>query len=112
MADAVNTIHFQLNGKNCQGENIADNGGIRETYRAYSNSVASEGAEPKLPGLTQFTSEQLLFVSYAQVRTFKHHFISVKWAFGQSGISLISQQKAGFQKVLKSHVWLLAAPGC
>ena len=65
----MNTIHFQLNGKNCQGENIADNGGIRETYRAYSNSVASEGAEPKLPGLTQFTSEQLLFVSYAQVQT-------------------------------------------
>ena len=71
---------MNLNGVNTQGENIADNGGIRETYRAYSNSVASDGAEPKLPGLTQFTSEQLLFVSYAQVRTFKHHFISVKWA--------------------------------
>ena len=74
----MNTIHFQLNGKNCQGENIADNGGIRETYRAYSNSVASEGAEPKLPGLTQFTSEQLLFVSYAQVQT-SFHFSPKKW---------------------------------
>merc|ERR1719384_715789 len=69
-----------LNGKNCQGENIADNGGIRETYRAYSNSVASEGAEPKLPGLTQFTSEQLLFVSYAQV-----------WCEIQTPESLLSQ---------------------
>ena len=56
-----------MNGKNTQGENIADNGGIRETYRAYLRSVESDGAEPRLPGLTQFTPEQLLFVSYAQV---------------------------------------------
>jgi len=56
-----------LNGKNTQGENIADNGGIRETYRAYIRSVESQGSEPRLPGLTQFTPEQMLFVSYAQV---------------------------------------------
>lgn len=56
-----------LNGKNTQGENIADNGGIRETFRAYLRSVESEGAEPRLPGLIEFTPEQMLFVSYAQV---------------------------------------------
>lgn len=58
---------FQLNGRNTQGENIADNGGIRETFRAYTRSVESLGSEPSLPGLTQFTPQQMLFISYAQV---------------------------------------------
>eukprot|EP00092_Neocalanus_flemingeri_P034170 GFUD01037162.1.p1 GENE.GFUD01037162.1~~GFUD01037162.1.p1 ORF type:complete len:770 (-),score=219.06 GFUD01037162.1:48-2252(-) len=56
-----------LNGKNTQGENIADNGGIHESFRAYMRSVESQGQEPALPGLTQFTSEQMFFISNAQV---------------------------------------------
>jgi len=56
-----------LNGRNTQGENIADNGGIHETFRAYSRSVEAEGEEPALPGLTQFSPQQMLFISYAQV---------------------------------------------
>jgi len=56
-----------LNGRNTQGENIADNGGIHETFRAYTRSVESLGSEPALPGLTQFTNQQMLFISYAQV---------------------------------------------
>jgi len=56
-----------LNGKMTQGENIADNGGIREAYRAYVRSVESQGEDQALPGLEMYTSEQLLFVSYAQV---------------------------------------------
>lgn len=56
-----------LNGKNTQGENIADNGGIHEAFRAYVRSTESQGEEPPLPGLTQFTSEQMFFISNAQV---------------------------------------------
>jgi len=56
-----------LNGKNTQGENIADNGGIHEAFRAYTRSVESQGPDLALPGLEMYTSEQLLFVSYAQV---------------------------------------------
>jgi len=56
-----------LNGENTQGENIADNGGIHESFRAYQHSVESQGAEPALPGLTQFTPEQMFFISNAQV---------------------------------------------
>ena len=58
---------FQLNGKNTQSENIADNGGIHEAFRAYIRSIESHGGEPPLPGLTQFTSEQMFFISFAQV---------------------------------------------
>jgi len=56
-----------LNGKNTQGENIADNGGIHESFRAYLRSLDTLGPEPALPGLTQYSSEQMLFISYAQV---------------------------------------------
>ena len=61
---------LQLNGVLTQGENIADNGGLHEAFRAYVNSVEQLGPEPKLPGLTQFTPEQLFFVSHAQVKIF------------------------------------------
>lgn len=63
----VPEINKTLNGVLTQGENVADNGGLRESFRAYKNSVAELGPEAKLPGLTQFTPEQLFFVGYAQV---------------------------------------------
>jgi predicted metalloendopeptidase len=35
-------IPFQLNGVLTQGENIADNGGLHESFRAYVNSVEQQ----------------------------------------------------------------------
>ena len=58
---------YKVNGENTQGENIADNGGIHEAFKAYQNSVANLGPEGSLPGLDQYTPEQLFFLSYAQV---------------------------------------------
>ena len=34
-----------------------------------SRSVEAEGEEPALPGLTQFSPQQMLFISYAQVQS-------------------------------------------
>jgi len=56
-----------LNGVNAQGENIADNGGIREAFLAYGYYVAVNGEEARLPGLEQYTAEQIFFISYANV---------------------------------------------
>ena len=59
-------LHFllQLNGINTQGENIADNGGIKEAYLAYQEWVQRNHVEQKLPGLS-YTPEQLFWISAA-----------------------------------------------
>ncbi|KAM8927932.1 membrane metallo-endopeptidase-like 1 isoform 2-T2 [Pelodytes ibericus] len=48
------------------GENIADNGGVRQAYKAYLKWVQRHGKEPKLPGL-DLTHKQLFFLNFAQV---------------------------------------------
>ena len=55
----------QLNGVTTLGENIADYGGVRESFRAYRHFVAVNGVEPPLPGLESFTSEQIFFLTFA-----------------------------------------------
>ena len=61
-------LHVRVNGSFTLAENIADNGGIRESYKAYQIYKGRHGQEPKLPGFENFTHEQLLFLSYANVR--------------------------------------------
>ena len=43
--------NLQLNGFNTQGENIADNGGIKQAFRAYSRWKDENGLEESLPSL-------------------------------------------------------------
>lgn len=56
--------NFKLSGVNTQGENIADNGGVREAFRAYRYYVeANDGAESSK--FENLTSEQVFFLAYA-----------------------------------------------
>merc|ERR1712080_655437 len=57
---------LNLNGINTQAENIADNGGIKVAYHAYSQLTRRHGEEPSLPGL-QYTPRQLFWVSVARL---------------------------------------------
>lgn len=71
----------KVNGNATLGENIADNGGIREAYRAYKNHVDKNGgSEPSLPGLAQFSGDKLFFMSYASM-----------WCETQTFMALVSQ---------------------
>ncbi|KAI3355443.1 hypothetical protein L3Q82_018279, partial [Scortum barcoo] len=75
MIDQYNEYHWEQAGLNVRGkrtlaENIADNGGIREAFRAYRRWVdESRGGveEPRLPGVG-LNNNQLFFLSYAHVR--------------------------------------------
>ncbi|XP_062959646.1 membrane metallo-endopeptidase-like 1 [Cynocephalus volans] len=55
-----------VNGFSTLGENIADNGGVRQAYKAYLKWVREGGKDQQLPGL-QMTHDQLFFINYAQV---------------------------------------------
>ncbi|XP_068437863.1 phosphate-regulating neutral endopeptidase PHEX [Clinocottus analis] len=75
MIDQYTGYHWQEAGLNVRGkrtlaENVADNGGIREAFRAYRRWVQqSRGGveEPLLPGVG-LSHNQLFFMSYAHVR--------------------------------------------
>ncbi|XP_031766921.2 endothelin-converting enzyme 2-like [Galleria mellonella] len=56
-----------LDGKKTLGENIADNGGVREALLALKRHLHMYGPEEKLPGFEHMTSEQLFFLSYGNL---------------------------------------------
>ncbi len=63
----VFTLKYQLNGVNTVGENIADNGGLREAYKAYEFYIEKNGESQRLPYVSEYSPEQMLFLSYANV---------------------------------------------
>jgi len=58
-------IGITLNGINTQGENIADNGGIKEAYLGFLN-YAKDHPQEQLPGHS-YTPNQMFWISFGQV---------------------------------------------
>lgn len=65
MKSVASFLLLQINGVNTQGENIADNGGLKESYNAYVNWVKQHGPEQRLPGLVEYSPEQMFWISAA-----------------------------------------------
>ncbi|CAF1624746.1 unnamed protein product [Rotaria sp. Silwood1] len=77
----VTQINRTLNGFQTQGENIADNGGIKESFyllcaytymyiylQAYQNWIRTHPNEDKkLSGLSEYSAEQMFFINYGQI---------------------------------------------
>lgn len=67
----VSEVGIPVDGENTQGENIADNGGIKQAFRAYKkwlvhHSDAESLKYETLPGLNE-THTQLFFLNFAQI---------------------------------------------
>ena len=77
-------LHFadpHVNGLLTLGENMADNGGMREAWFAYLNYIDRNGTESNLPGLDFLTPEQLVFITFSYVRS---QMLPVMWFFRPS----------------------------
>lgn len=62
---------YHVNGKLTLGENLADNGGLARAYEAWKISLekdeASKSHNQYLPGLSQYTFDQLFYISFGQI---------------------------------------------
>lgn len=57
---------LRLNGVLTLGENIADNGGVRASFRAYRAFEARRGVDGQLSSLMKQSNDQIFFLAYAQ----------------------------------------------
>jgi len=64
---AIGAPVVNVDGVLTQGENIADNGGSRQMSKGYHDFVDENGKEPLLPGLTEYSQEQLMYISYGNI---------------------------------------------
>jgi endothelin-converting enzyme len=60
---------LHINGNMTQGENIADNGGMRAAFNAMQKALETDSkkAQMKVEGMEEFGPEQLFFINYAFV---------------------------------------------
>ncbi|CAF3637496.1 unnamed protein product [Rotaria sordida] len=62
----ITQIGMKANGFQTQGEDIADNGGLREAFFAYQKwAKENPNLDKRLPGLQKYTPEQMYFINYA-----------------------------------------------
>ncbi|KPJ13992.1 Endothelin-converting enzyme 2 [Papilio machaon] len=56
-----------IDGHKTLGENIADNGAIRQAFAAFERHLRRTGPEAKLPGFEEYSPQQMFFMSYGNL---------------------------------------------
>ncbi|KAH0948488.1 hypothetical protein HN011_002589 [Eciton burchellii] len=97
-----------VDGEETLDENIADNVGLREAVIAYERWKTRHGQEPLLPGFTQFTHEQLLYLAFAHVWCESYTVASLKWLLADTH----SPPHVRLRAVLKNSKEFSAAWDC
>ncbi|CAF1215884.1 unnamed protein product [Rotaria sordida] len=78
---SVPEINMNSNGNQTQDEDIADNGGLKAAFYAYQKWAKNNvNVDKKLPGLTQYSTEQMFFIHFAHVGCTR---ISISRAFNK-----------------------------
>ncbi|XP_065342049.1 endothelin-converting enzyme 2-like [Cloeon dipterum] len=79
-------LHANVNGMLTLGENIADNGGIRGSVRAYQKLRERSGDDLQelLPGLEYLMPEQLLHLIFANLWCEQSSFLAMKWSLNEA----------------------------
>ncbi|XP_021373561.1 endothelin-converting enzyme homolog [Mizuhopecten yessoensis] len=100
----------KLNGKLTLQENIADNGGLKESFTAYTQWAKQHGLEQKLPGLN-LEPDQLFFVNYGRTwcgKTTPQEAIrriqTDIWADAKNRINTVVQNNPSFSKAFSCPV--------
>ncbi|XP_054769167.2 neprilysin-like [Lytechinus pictus] len=87
-------LGMNIDGLRTLGENIADNGGLKEAFMAYRHSVEAMGKEePLLPGIN-LTHNQIFFLSFGQL-----------WCGLHRDQDRINGLKNDYHSPLKFRVW-------
>jgi len=68
-----------MDGNITLGDNMSDNGGLKLAYDAYRVWAKGHGVEPRLPGLQEYTPQQMFWLSYANVWCSKDTLKSLKY---------------------------------
>ncbi|CAF3952981.1 unnamed protein product, partial [Rotaria sp. Silwood1] len=62
---SISEVNMNSNGNQTQDEDIADNGGLKAAFYAYQNWIKNNvNIDKKLPGLTQYSNEQMFFIHF------------------------------------------------
>ncbi|CAF4106434.1 unnamed protein product [Adineta steineri] len=68
----VPNLNIHANGNQTQGEDIADNGALREAFYAYQKFIqANPNADKRLKDLSKYSPTQMFFINYAYTRCAK-----------------------------------------
>ncbi|XP_071042056.1 endothelin-converting enzyme 2 [Parasteatoda tepidariorum] len=62
----IDIVGQNVNGNQTLDDNICDNSGLKQAYRAYKNYVDEHGEEPSLPGIP-YSNVQVFFLQYSQI---------------------------------------------